>query len=118
MAKANPTTNAGQQAALAANPVATPVVTQVQRLALVGTAQYVVLGSKRGLTGGNQPKYGSNNANTLAALQAAQGTNATIPGTTVASVLKANKHTDFFGYAVGRGWLALAPTNALSAGPL
>lgn len=118
MAKANPTTNAVQQAALAASPAATPAVTQVQRLALVGTAHYVVLGSKRGLTGGNQPKYGSNNANTLAALQAAQGTNATIPGSTVAQVLKANKHTDFFGYACGRGWLVLAPNTALNAGPV
>jgi hypothetical protein len=108
-----PTTNAKAQAVAAATPV-----TPVTRLSCVGTAHYVVLGSKRGLTGGNQPRYGSNNANTLAALLAAQGTQPTITGSAVMAVLKAHKHTDFFGYAMGRSWLALAPAQGTAAATL
>lgn len=115
MAKqANPVTHAPAQLAAAA---AAPVVQKVARVTIVPTLAYVVYGSKRGLTGGNQPKYGSNNATTLAALQAAQGTNATLSGATVLSVLAAAKHKDFGPYAIGRGWLAVAPA-ALAAGPL
>jgi hypothetical protein len=108
-----PATNAKAQAAAAAAPVVTPVT----RVACVATVQYSVLGSKRNLSGGNQPRYGSNNAATLAALLAAQGANASISGAQVMAVLKQCKHTDFFGYAMGRNWLAVAPP-ALAAGPL
>lgn len=114
MAKPNPVTHAPAQLAAAA---ATPVVQKVARITIVPTLQYTVYGSKRGLTGGNQPKYGSNNATTLAALQAAQGSAASISGAKVLEVLKAAKHNDFGPYAIGRGWLGVTPAT-LVVGPV
>jgi hypothetical protein len=107
-----PATNVAAQAAVAAGTAA-----PTARFAIVSTGQYSVAGSKRGLTGGNQPRYGSNNAATLSALQAAQGNNASISGALVLSTLKALKHTDFAGYAYRNGWLVVVPAT-LAAGPL